>query len=229
MKTKQAAGWLLAWGCVCASAATAHAQLPQAGVPERIDGVAAYVGGKTPGDGVTTILRSDVELRARLALLGSGASDPTRTQLPPELLQATLDELVSESLVALEALRLGLTPPSAAELKTQRDALALGDAEGLRRLISVLGVLPVELDAIARRRAVVGSFLAANLEGTVAPSDADVVRAYESGEHPFRDEPLDQARNRLAAWLTQQRLREAVARWVRSLRERTPHRVLWEF
>lgn len=223
------ARWLLALGGVWLGVATTQAQLPQLTEPERVDGVAAYVGGTTPGEGVSIILRSDVELRARLALLASGASDPANTRLPPELLQATLDELVSESLVALEALRLSLTPPTAAELKTQRDALALGDTEGLRRLVSALGVLPSELDAIARRRAVVGSFLAANLEGTVSPSEADITRAYEAGQHPFGDEPLELVRDRLAAWLSQQRLREAVSRWVRSLRERTPHRVLWEF
>lgn len=201
------------------------------GTPVLLDGLAALVGGTTPAEGVLVILRSDVELRARLSLLAAGASDAARAPLPASLLKATLDELVGEGLIAIEATRLGLASPEPAEIAAARQALVPASASDqvFRELLATLGVNTAELDDIARRRAIVGGFLAANLEGMLTPSESELVRAYQTEDHPFRDEPLSAVRERLSAWLGQKRLREAVARWVLSLKERIPHRVLATF
>jgi hypothetical protein len=210
---------------------TSRAELRALGAPQHLDGVAAFVGGTTPGEGVLVILRSDVELRARLSLLAAGGTDAAHALLPAELLKATLDELVGEALIAIEAGRLGLSTPSASELADARQGLlpAATNEQVFRELLGTLGVSAAELDDIARRRASVGAFLAANLEGMLTPSESELVRAYQSEAHPFRPEPLAAVRERFAAWLAQKRLREAVARWVLSLKERTPHRVLTAF
>jgi hypothetical protein len=213
---------------VLLASAGARAELPALGPPQPLDGVAAFVGGTTPGEGVLVILRSDVELRARLSLLAAGASDPAHVPLPEELLKATLDELLGEALIAIEATRLGLSAPATEEVAQARMHILPPAASELafRGLLDALGIGAQDLDELARRSAVVGAFLAANLEGMLTPSESELKRAFESEAHPFRGESFASAHDRFAAWLSQKRLHEAVARWVLSLRERTPYRVL---
>lgn len=205
--------------CVFATVASAQANM--------VDELAAIVGGETPVSGADVVLRSDLELRARLALL---ARDPSRATgvLPSALLRATLDEVVGEFLIAREADRLHAAMPSDAAVAAQRRELegAAGGAEAVRSLLRITGAEESELDTIALRRARVDAFLRANLEGTTVVSDARVEEVYASGEHPFTDEPLEQAREPLRAWLAQGALERDVARWIAVLRGRTTVRVL---
>jgi hypothetical protein len=195
---------------------------------QRLDGVAAVVGGLAPGAQVISIFRSDVELRARMALLREAAVGVALGPLPDGLLQASLSELVGEALIAVEAARLNLERPSAGELAQERARLlgASGDATSTRALLTALGVGERELAEWIARRAVVSSFLQANLEGTLDVSASEVERSFVSGDHPFQGQALDDVRDRFSAWLTQQRMQHAVERWVQSLSQRTPHRVL---
>jgi hypothetical protein len=209
--------------------AVVRAEAVALGQPVRIDGVAALVGGQAPGDGVLVILRSDVELRARLALLAGGVASALSAPLTAELLQATLSELLGESLIAIEATRLGLSAPSAGEVREQRARLALTGEASLNDVLDGLGVSPEEIDVIAERRARVGAFLAVNLEGTLEVSESELVRAFETEEHPFQGLAYAEERSRFSAWLAQKRLNEAVGRWVVSLKERIPHRVVARF
>jgi hypothetical protein len=211
----------------------AHAvDLPQLGSPVRVDGVAAYVGGASPGEGVRVILLSDVELRARISLFNAGSGPRALSDvLTPALLQATLAALLGESLIAVEALRLGLAAPTASAVRDQRARLGTaGRGErAFQELMEALEVGAEEIDDIARQRAVVGAFLAANLEGTLDVSETELVRAFETEDHPFQGLPFEAERAHFAAWLQQKLLQEAVGRWVVSLRERIPHRVLVSF
>jgi hypothetical protein len=227
----RALAWLALAALAAAWPAGSRADAHALGSPLLLDGLAALVGGTTPGEGVLVILRSDVELRARLSLLAAGAVDVARAPLAAPLLKATLEELLGEALIAIEAARLGLAAPTLGELAAARQALVPASAseQAFRELLASLGVSANELDEIARRRAVVGAFLAANLEGMLTPSESELVRAYQTEDHPFRGEPLATARERFSAWLAQKRLREAVGRWVLSLKERMPHRVLATF
>jgi hypothetical protein len=210
----------------------AEAQPVSLEAPLRVDGVAALVGGQALGEGVLVILRSDVELRARLALLAGGASSAAgalSVPLTTELLQATLNELLGESLIAIEASRLGLSAPTEHEVREQRARLALTGEASFNELLDALGVSSEEIDAIAERRARVAAFLAVNLEGTLDVSESELVRAYETEDHPFQGLSYAEERARFAAWIAQKRLKEAVGRWVLSLKERIPHRVVARF
>jgi hypothetical protein len=217
---------------LAAASSTHAADLPQLGTPVRVDGVAAYVGGTSPGEGVRVLLLSDIELRARISLFNAGSGAAALSDaLTPALLQATLAELLGESLIAVEASRLGLTAPTAGAVRDQRARLAAA-GRGERAFLELMDALEVgseEVDDIARQRAVVGAFLAANLEGTLDVSETELVRAYETEEHPFQGLPFEAERAHFAAWLQQKLLQEAVGRWVVSLRERIPHRVLVSF
>ena len=72
-------------------AGQAVADVPVAPVAVRADGVAAVVGGQAPGPGVDLVLRSDVELRARLDA-AAVRGDPGGGLLGAAQLRAALDE-----------------------------------------------------------------------------------------------------------------------------------------
>lgn len=204
--------------------------LPVSGAA-RVDGLAAVVGGLAPGGSTLSIFRSDVELRARIALLGAGAGEGALGLLTPALLRATFDEMFGEALIAAEAARLSLAPPDAADVQREhrRFVEAAGGEHELTLLLRAVGAEKRELDAIVHRRAVVTAFLTANLEGTLDVTPGELEKAYVNEDHPFRDRPLDQARIALKSWLEQRRLERAVSRWVASLRGRTSHRILAQY
>jgi hypothetical protein len=207
---------------------TARADVESEPGAQRLDGVAAVVGGLAPGAQVISIFRSDVELRARMALLREADVGVALGPLSDGLLRASLSELVGEALIAVEAARLNLERPSAGELAQERARLlgAHGDAARTRELLTALGVGERELADWIARRAVVSSFLLANLEGTLDLSEGEPERLFASQEHPFLGQSLDDVRDRFTAWVTQQRMQHAVERWVQSLSQRTAHRVL---
>lgn len=194
-----------------------------------MDGIAALVGGATPGPSVDVILRSDAELRARIHLAGQRPTDPiTIAPLPPALVRAALDEIVGELLIAREAARVRVRAPTPSDLARERQRLAdeCGGAPRLAEVLRVVGARAAEVDVVAQRRALVGAFLVANLEGTAQITDAEVERAYAEPDHPFVGQPLADVREELRAWLARRALQTAVARWVALLRARTTVRVL---
>jgi hypothetical protein len=209
----------------------AHADPPVVSGGFRVGGIAAVVGSSAPGPGVDVILRSDVDLRARIALSGQTERATGFERLPPALLRATLDQLIGEALIAREAERVRVSSPGEADFARERRRLEeeAGSAARLRELLTRLGAPAEEVEALARRRALVTSFLQANLEGTTVVTDAEVEHAYGEGGHPFTDRALDEAREDLRAWLARRSLDRAVRRWVSVLRARTTVRVLVQY
>lgn len=206
-----------------------HAEVPVSSGAQRLDGLAAVVGGLTPGPNVISIFRSDVELRARMALLREASLREALGPLSDGLLRASLTALVGEALIAVEAARLNLARPSAALLAEERVRLLgerAADASQTRELLLALGVGPRELSDWVARRATVNGFLQANLEGMLDASSSELERLFQSEPHPFRGQALDEVREPFANWLAQQRVQGAVAGWVQSLTQRIPHRVL---
>jgi len=118
-----------------------------------------------------------------------------------------------------------------ADVSAERARLeeAAGGAVRLREALRGMGASPAEIDALARRRASVAAFLRANLEGTTVVGDAEVADLYASGQHPYTDRSLDDARDLLRAMLAKRALDRAVARWVSVLRGRTVVRILVDF
>lgn len=227
MAALRTAAALLAAAAALPSLRTAGAQAPRA---QPIDGIVAIVGGHTPSSHTDVVLRSDVELRARLALAARTSEVPTGA-LPEALLAAALEQIVGELLIAREARRLHAPEPTPAQIARQREELArsVGGEARLRALLDALSVDPAEIDAIASRRALVDAFLRANLEGGTAISDGEVEQAHASGDHPFAGRPLDEVREPLRAWLAAAALERDVRRWIEVLRGRTPVRMLGAF
>jgi hypothetical protein len=215
----------------CAGAENARAQANEVEATnplQRVDGLAAVVGGLAPGPSVISILRSDVELRARMALLRDGTLAQALAPLAEGLLQASAVELLGEALIAVEAQRLGVERPRPEALAAERARFLGARARAVEtsELLKALGVTERELATIVERRALVSAFMDANLEGTLDVSAAELERQFTSEPHPFTDLPFEQARASFSAWLTGQRMERAVRTWVESLRQRTPHRLL---
>lgn len=212
-------------GVALASSATAVAQRVQV----RAEGIAAVVGGAAPGPGIDTLFRSDVEFRARMHLAEQASLDEAlRAPLPNPLMRASLDELIGEVLIAREATRVRLQPPTPQAITRERLAMerACGGTDALSELARTYGLSDEAIQALAVRRALVSAFLAANLEGATQVSDAEVERVYQSRENPFPNQPLEEVREALRAQLARQALERTVQRWVGVLRARTTMRVL---
>lgn len=220
------AGGALALAAVLVSLASFASAQPR-GARTRVEGVAAWVGGTARGSGATPILRSDVELRARMAIAGQ-TGRVARVVLPEGLLAATLRQLVGEVLIEREADRLRAEVPSDGAIERARERLVResGGEAVLGQLAETLGVGARELEAIARRRAYVDAFLRANLEGNTVVSDSQVERAFEAGEHPFVGRELADVREVMRVWLARQVYDRDVARWIEVLRNRARVRVL---
>lgn len=208
---------------VVLAAIDGHAQLG----PVRIDGVAATIGGHSPGPDVDVVLRSDVELRAALKLLPR-TDRPLRLRPPPALLAASLQEIIGEHLIAREAERIRTTPPSARarDAELQRLIATAGGKARVDQLLASLGASPEELRRIAGRRALVAKFLRSNLEGTTAVTEAQVDAVLQglpatSGERPTRAAVRQRLQRRA--------LDESIAHWVRVLRERIEFSVFVDF
>jgi hypothetical protein len=198
-------------------------------VRTRVEGLAALVGGATPGPGVDALLLSDVTLRARMRLAGEAPESPLPLgPLPAGLVRATLDEQLGELLIAREATRVRVRVPQAADVARERAHLEAesGGAARLDALLRALGATPAEVDALAAQQALVAAFFAANLEGVTEIADAEVERLYLAGDHPFVDMTLDEAREPLRIQAAQAALERAVSRWVTVLRGRITHRIL---
>ncbi|MEM9071601.1 MAG: hypothetical protein AAGE52_24045 [Myxococcota bacterium] len=194
----------------------------------RGDGLAAIVGATTPRADAIVLLHSDIDFRARLRLIREQPGNPHLGPLPRGLLRATLDELLGEALIAVEAERVQIASPSERDLRQARErleALAGGPAS-FASLVNALGTTEEELTQMVRRRALVAVFLEANLEGAASVTDTRVRSAFESGEHPFLGQEFEDVREAMRIWLARQALDEAVARWVQVLRARVPVRLL---
>jgi len=190
----------------------------------RIDGVAAVIGERAEDPGV--ILRSDVELRARITQTGRVGA-PVLGELPAWVLADSLREMIGEYLIAREARRVQAAKPGPAELASERRRLAAtaGGEAALRALLEAVGASEAEIDAVVERRALVAAFLRANLEGVTVVTDAEVMREYEA--HPERHPELDRAEalKRIRGELAREVLHKTIERWVTVLSARTVVRV----
>jgi hypothetical protein len=198
--------------------------------PMRLDGLAAVVGGTAPGPEVDVVLRSDVELRARITL-GPRAHGLPPGQLPATLLQVSLREIIGELLIAREARRVQATSPSAEDVERERRRLeqSAGGPERLGALLKQQAADPSEVLVIARRRAQVVAFLSANLEGASVVTDSEVERAFAEDPARYQGRSLSEVREALRARLSARALEATIERWVHVLEARTATRVFADY
>jgi hypothetical protein len=217
----------LTWICLCGASESARAQVP---IATRVDGVAAAIGG-TGGETADVILQSDVELRARLLLLGHSENSALHLELPTGLLSAALRELIGEKLIAREAERVQITRPSLALVAQEKQRLiaSAGGTERVRALLMTVGASPSELDVMAERRALVGAFLRANLEGTTLITDREIDAQIARDRARYADLNPATVRAEVRASLARATLARNIERWVRVLRARVPVRIYASF
>jgi hypothetical protein len=195
--------------------------------PVRVDGLLAVIGGTAPGPGVDAILLSDVELRAWIVLSGRSSEPVALDPIPTKLIEATLNELIGEQLIAREARRVQAARTSAQDVERERTQLvrSAGGEERMHALLLLLSADPEELDVIARRRALVGAFLSANLEGVTVVTESEVARAYDAEKQSFAGRDPGSVRAELRTRLSREALDRTIERWVTVLRSRTKLRV----
>ena len=225
-RNRPIAGVAAAWA-VLACATLAQAQ----GKPSRIDGLAAVVGGSAPSAGVDSVLLSDVELRARIAWSGRHLDEDALGPLPNAALLSGLNESISELLIAREAVRVKAEAPVASEVARERAHLveSAGGAARMQVVLRALGVSADELEAIARRRAAVGAFLSANLQGVASVTDSEVERALATSTAESAGGDRERARGELRARMSREALNIAIERWVSVLRSRTQVRIYVQY
>ncbi len=221
MRRRRLRAWSLGWVAVALMAGLSSvAALAQP--PVRIDGIAALVGGRSPGPGVDLVLHSDIDLLARLRLARERPDFPLEGAIPARLRVAVRDGIVNEVLIVREARRVAAPEPDDTVLREERQRLSrqAGGERTFREIVAALHVSSEEIDAIVARRAAVAAFLRAQLEEGLEPSDAEVEAFFNTGEHPFPGAELADVREPLRLLLRQERVTRELRRWVEVLRAR---------
>jgi hypothetical protein len=152
-------------------------------------------------------------------------------ELPSGLLSAALRELIGERLIAREAERVQITRPTQSMVQQEKQRL-LSSAGGVDRvwaLLDRLGASPVELDGMAERRALVGAFLRANLEGTGVITEREIEEQLARDRARYAGRDAEGARAAVRSMLQRQSLARNIERWVRVLRARVPVRIYAAF
>lgn len=191
----------------------------------QIEGAAAIVAPRRTSV-ETIILLSDVDRRARLHLAGRREGPVHGGLLPNALLQATLDELLAETLLSIEAERRNLVATDA-DLRRALSTLKSG-AGGDERFAEVLvsiGASESEMADVIRRRALADVLLRERLRRGAGVSQSQLESIYEAGEHPFIGLPFEEVREPLRVWAEQQAVASIVAGWIESLSRRVEIRV----
>jgi hypothetical protein len=237
--SERSRAWLLSAALIAAVSGSAPALRRGAwlsvaraqGEAQRIDGLAAVVGGGASMPGVDAVLISDVELRAHIAWSGAHPEAELLTPLPNSVLQSALNEVVGELLIAREAVRVRAEAPASGEIERERARLvaSAGGANRMHALLDALGATDDELDVIARRRASVGAFLSANLQGVTVVTDSEIERVLDAEADAYAGRDRATVQNELRARMSREALDGAIERWVTVLRSRTPVRLYVQY
>lgn len=190
-----------------------------------VDRVLAVVG--APGERgqevrIITAYELDIEARLMVAERAQNADAASQTSLPQGLLDSVLETVIRQFLIEAEATRLQLVALTDEDLWAERERIeaSLGGQGSLDRFTEVTGAPPDLVNAIVWRRAFVDSFIRQNFQMSSSVSDEEIESAYERGEHPFGDRPLEQIRPSLEAYLIAIRQQEQIETWLEEARGR---------
>lgn len=195
-----------------------------------VDGVAAVIGASGAGPNVDVILRSDVELRARILLSGQRGRVVDGPISSFWLAQA-LEQMIDESLIAREAERVRLATPTALDQQQEHRHLQelAGGAQQLSAVLALMRVSQAELEQTVRRRTLVAVFLTANVDRMTAVTEAELQRAYDAAREHLEGRTFEQSREMIRVQLARAAMQETVAQWVRKLRGRTTVHVVADY
>jgi hypothetical protein len=160
-------------------------------------------------------------------LLARDAERGMSAPLPHSLLRAMLDELIGEQLIAVEAERVQIPAPRAADINIELQTIEreAGGAAIIAELLSHMDASRSDLEAMALRRAMVSAFLRANLEGVTVVTEAEVDDRLRAEPERFASERPEAVRSAVRALLAHEALTRNIEHWVRVLRARTRVRV----
>ncbi|RMG11173.1 MAG: hypothetical protein D6729_18385, partial [Deltaproteobacteria bacterium] len=180
------------------------------------------------GDAVVT--RSDLELEARVVLVGNGGLEAAFGPIDVETVRSVQSWLVNQLLIHAEAERLGVFEASSEEVEQALDAFRrrFGDEATWRRFLRSQDVGEDRIAAILRRNIRVRRYLESRVKLTVQVSDEDVAAFYERERSRFGDRSLDAVREVIRGYLFKQRYEASVRKLVRDLSSWADPRVLAE-
>lgn len=203
---------------------------PPGAAPLLLERVVAVFATAGEGKGAALTL-SELEMEARLALVGRGAWDAASAQLPGDTLGASMDWLIAELLLFEEARRLDLADVDPAEVEREVEALQarFPSEDAFLDFLQAHEIAFSDLSRITRRRLVVVRYLESRIRLGGGVSDREVELAYEQRRGEMGSLRLEEARTPLRAQLEKERRETIVANLIRDLRTRAGVRILHRF
>lgn len=211
--------------------ASAQAAAPApVGGPQLLERVVAVF--TSAGEGKRAALTlSELEVEARLALVGRGAVEAASAPLPDDTLAASMDWLIAELLLYEEARRLELHHVEPAEVQREVEALQarFPSEEAFRFFLHTHEIARSDLARTARRRLVVVRYLESRIRLGGGVTDDEVESAYQQRRGEMGSLRFEEAKAPLRAQLEKERREAIVANLIRDLRARAGVRILHRF
>jgi hypothetical protein len=178
------------------------------------------------------ILRSDLEIEARIALLQRGGlAAAEATELGHEVLARTLDHVINQRLVEREADRLQVF---GLELEARRAAYAafikkLGGEAAFRAFLARHEIGPSRVAAILERELRVSQFIANKVGLGARTTEADAQAYFDANPERFHGSDFAQVRAAITSMLTRDRVKALTQQFLEGLRANAKVRVLPPF
>lgn len=198
--------------------------------PRPADSVVAVLSSSRGGEarGRTIITLSDLELEARIAIIGRGGSGAAQGALPAETLAATLEWLLAQQLLFVEAEQLAVSAVEGAEVAeaVARFREKAGGADAYRDFLVQQELTELELARILRRGLAVSRYLDSRFKLAVAVSDEELQRGWEARREELGGRSLDDVRPAVRVLVEKEKREELVAALIADVRSRAEVRIL---
>jgi hypothetical protein len=197
-------------------------------VVDRVVAIVGAAGDRGAELHIVTLVELNLEARLVVAERTAALNSALNVEITPGLQESVLRGIINELLMVAEAQRLELAALRPDEIAEERAALAnrLGGPAGLALFEQLTGAPTELINAIVQRRVVARRFIQRNIRSVTPVSAADVETLYRSGDHPFRDRPLEEVRSSLEAILVAQQRQERLTEWLAEARRRSRVRIL---
>jgi len=183
-----------------------------------VDGITVLSGGLVGDDSVASpVLRSDVELEARLMLLLSRGPAWSSAAIDEELIARARRRISHVRLMSRQARQIGevIQPGDKAKLRSSLEKLA-GGVDALVRIAESCGADEGDLDIWVEDTLLAAAQLTYLRERLEPPGDEELERIFAEGDHPFAGQPFDEARREFSRYVMEQRVRLELLEWLDS-------------